>query len=600
MENIEIRCRLKALREIMQKEGMDFYLIPTADFHNSEYVGDYFKVREFFSGFTGSNGTLLIWQDGAGLWTDGRYFIQAEKELEGTGISLFRMAEEGVPNITEFLMDHMQTGQTLGFDGRVVAAKEGRKLGEMLSSKGITLACDKDLAGDVWEMRPPLSAKPLQLLPLSLTGMEADEKLCLVREAIKKEKASALLFTKLDELMWLLNVRGSDIECNPVALSYGYLNEKKMYFFVQKAALNESVRQCLNSQGIEILSYEEIGNFLERETGEDVVLLDGRQCSYSLYKKVQSSARGIVEGASPAEALKAVKNPTELENMKKVYLQDSAVVTKFIYWLKKNIGKEKMTELSSATYLDDLRSKIPGFFDLSFPTISAYGENAAMMHYEATSENYKELKAEGMLLVDSGGQYLGGTTDVTRTVVLGPISEEIKRQYTAVVSGMLRLSNARFLYGCSGRNLDILARGPLWDMGIDYKCGTGHGIGYILNVHEGPQSIRWRFAQGAKEAVLEEGMIVSDEPGVYITGSHGIRIENILAVKKDIKNESGQFMCFEHLTYVPIDLEAIDTSYMTEEDRLALNEYHSRVYEKITPLLNEEEKAWLKEATRMI
>lgn len=600
MENIEIRCRLKALREIMQKEGMDFYLIPTADFHNSEYVGDYFKVREFFSGFTGSNGTLLIWQDGAGLWTDGRYFIQAEKELEGTGISLFRMAEEGVPNITEFLMDHMQTGQTLGFDGRVVAAKEGRKLGEMLSSKGITLACDKDLAGDVWEMRPPLSAKPLQLLPLSLTGMETDEKLCLVREAIKKEKASALLFTKLDELMWLLNVRGSDIECNPVALSYGYLNEKKMYFFVQKAALNESVRQCLNSQGIEILSYEEIGNFLERETGENVVLLDGRQCSYSLYKKVQSSARGIVEGASPAEALKAVKNPTELENMKKVYLQDSAAVTKFIYWLKKNIGKEKMTELSSATYLDDLRSKIPGFLDLSFPTISAYGENAAMMHYEATSENHKELKAEGMLLVDSGGQYLGGTTDVTRTVVLGPISEEIKRQYTAVVSGMLRLSNARFLYGCSGRNLDILARGPLWDMGIDYKCGTGHGIGYILNVHEGPQSIRWRFAQGAKEAVLEEGMIVSDEPGVYITGSHGIRIENILAVKKDIKNESGQFMCFEHLTYVPIDLEAIDTSYMTEEDRLALNEYHSRVYEKITPLLNEEEKAWLKEATRMI
>ncbi|MCH5269775.1 MAG: aminopeptidase P family protein [Lachnospiraceae bacterium] len=600
MENIEIKSRLKALREEMQKAGMDFYLIPTADFHNSEYVGDYFKVREFFSGFTGSNGTLLIWQEGAGLWTDGRYFVQAEKELEGTGIELFRMAEEGVPDIPEFLESHMQKGQTLGFDGRVVTAKEGEKLAKILSSKEITLACEKDLAQAVWEERPALSCKSLQLLELSLAGMEVKEKLRLIRDALKKEKASALLFTKLDELMWLLNVRGGDIECNPVALSYGYLSEEKMYFFVQEAALDKSAQGFFQSQGIEVLPYETIGGFLGQEIKDDIVLLDSSQCSYSLYKKVQASARGIVEGISPAEALKAVKNPVELENMKKVYLQDSVVLTKFIYWLKKNIGKEKMTELSVAEYLDNLRSKIPGFLELSFPTISAYGENAAMMHYEATPENYKELKAEGLLLVDSGGQYLGGTTDVTRTVVLGPVSEEIKRQYTAVVAGMLRLSRARFLYGCSGRNLDILARAPLWDMGIDYKCGTGHGIGYILNVHEGPQSIRWRFAQGAREAVLEEGMIVSDEPGVYMAGSHGIRIENILAVKRDIKNESGQFMHFEQLTYVPIDLEAIDASYMTKEDRLALNEYHSQVYEKISPFLDEEEKEWLKEVTRWI
>lgn len=600
MENTEIKSRLKALREAMQKAGMDFYLIPTADFHNSEYVGDYFKVREYFSGFTGSNGTLLIWQEGAGLWTDGRYFVQAEIELEGTGIELFRMAEEGVPDIPEFLESHMQKGQTLGFDGRVVTAKEGEKLAKILSCKEITLACEKDLAQTVWKERPALSCKPLQLLDISLAGMEVKEKLRLIREALKKEKASALLFTKLDELMWLLNVRGGDIECNPVALSYGYLSEEKMYFFVQEAALDEAAWAFLGRQGIGVLPYEEIGSFLEQEIKEDSVLLDSSQCSYSLYKKVQSSARGVVEGTSPAEALKAVKNPIELENMEKVYLQDSAALTKFIYWLKKNIGGEKMTELSVTAYLDDLRSKIPGFLELSFPTISAYGENAAMMHYEATPENYKELKAEGMLLVDSGGQYLGGTTDVTRTVVLGPVSEEIKRQYTAVVSGMLRLSRARFLYGCSGRNLDILARAPLWDMGIDYKCGTGHGIGYILNVHEGPQSIRWRFAQGAKEAVLEEGMIVSDEPGVYVTDSHGIRIENILVVKKDVKNESGQFMRFEQLTYVPIDLEAVDASYMTKEDRLALNEYHSQVYEKISPLLDEKEKAWLKEVTRRI
>lgn len=600
MENKEIKNRLGALRGEMRKEGMDFYLIPTADFHNSEYVGDYFKVREYFSGFTGSNGTLLIWQDGAGLWTDGRYFIQAEKELMGTGIDLFRMAEEGVPDIPAFLDSHMEEGQTLGFDGRVMTAKEGERLAKVLSAKNIVFACDKDLAETVWKERPKLSCKPLQLLPVSLTGMELKEKLRLVREAVGKEKASGLLFTKLDELMWLLNVRGSDIECNPVALSYGYLNEKGMHFFIQDKALDEEAHAYFKTEGVTVLPYEEIGIFLEKEIGEDTVLLDSSGCSYSLYKKVQSAARGIVEGTNPAEALKAVKNPVELANMEKVYLQDSAALTKFIYWLKQNVGKEKLTELSAAAYLDELRSKIPGFLELSFPTIAAYGENAAMMHYEATPENYKELKAEGMFLVDSGGQYLGGTTDVTRTVVLGKISDEIKRQYTATVCGMLRLSKARFLYGCSGRNLDILAREPLWNMGIDYKCGTGHGIGYILNVHEGPQSIRWRFVQGAKEAVLEEGMIVSDEPGVYITGSHGIRIENILAVKKDVKNESGQFMCFEHLTYVPIDLEAVDVKYMTEEDRLALNEYHSRVYEKISSLLNEEEKEWLKEATRMI
>lgn len=600
MENSEIRRRLKALREAMRSEGMDFYLIPTADFHNSEYVGDYFKVREYFSGFTGSNGTLLIWQEGAGLWTDGRYFIQAERELEGTGIDLFRMAEEGVPDIPTFLESHMQAGQTLGFDGRVVTAKEGERLAKILSSKNIFLAYEKDLAKAVWKERPALPCKPLRLLPISLTGMEAKEKLRLVREAAGKEKASGLLFTKLDELMWLLNVRGDDIECNPVALSYGYLNEKGMHFFVQEEALDEAAHAYFKTQGIAVFSYEEIGIFLEKEAGDDIVLLDVNGCSYSLYHKVQAAARDIVVGTNPAEALKAVKNPVELENIEKIYLQDSAAVTRFIYWLKQNIGKEELTELSAAAYLDDLRSRIPGFLELSFPTISAYGENAAMMHYEATPEHYKELKAEGMLLVDSGGQYLGGTTDVTRTIVLGNISEEVRRQYTATVSGMLRLAGARFLYGCSGRNLDILARAPLWNMGIDYKCGTGHGIGYILNVHEGPQSIRWRFAQGAKEAVLEEGMIVSDEPGVYISGSHGIRIENILTVKKDVKNESGQFMRFEQLTYVPIDLEAVDVQYMTEEDRLALNEYHSRVYEKISPLLNTEEREWLKEATKRI
>lgn len=600
MERYEIQARLGALRAVMEKEGMDFCLIPTADFHGSEYVGGYFKAREYFSGFTGSAGTLLVWRDGAGLWTDGRYFVQAQRELEGTGITLFRSAEEGVPDIPAFLEEHMEEKQTLGFDGRVLTAKEGEKLARLLAPKQIVFATEKDPAGEAWPERPPLAAGPVRVLNKMLSGMETEEKQRLVREALKKQHATALLLTGLDEVMWLLNVRGEDIACNPVALSYGYLNENALYFFVQKGALGEEASSYLAKHGILVRAYEEIGSFLEKETKKDKVLLDMGRCSYSLWQKVKAGAAALVEGKSPVEALKAVKNPVELANMEKIYLKDSAAVTKFLYWVKKNLGHENMTEMSVARHLEDLRREIPEYLDLSFPTIAAYGANAAMMHYEASADSNAEIKPEGMLLVDSGGQYAGGTTDVTRTIVLGELPAEIKRQYTAVAAGMLRLWKARFLYGCSGRNLDILARGPLWKMGIDYKCGTGHGIGYILNVHEGPQSVRWRFAGGVEEAVLEEGMVLSDEPGVYIAGSHGIRIENVLAVKKDIKNESGQFMRFETLTYVPVDLDGIDVSCLEEEDRKALNAYHALVRKKISPFLTEEERAWLKEATRAI
>ena len=600
MGSVEIRKRLRRLREVMQRENVDYLLIPTADFHNSEYVGEYFKAREYFSGFTGSAGTLLVWKDGAGLWTDGRYFVQAQKELEGTGITLFRMAEEGVPDIPSFLRRQMKKKETLGFDGRVLTAAEGERLLRQLASLKIVFASEKDLAGEAWQERPALSARPLRVLEKELTGKDTKAKLRAVRKALREKNATALLLTGLDELMWLLNVRGEDIACNPVALSYGYVNQKSMYFFVQQKALDDRARAYLKEQGVEPRPYEEIGDFLERETGKDRVWLDISRCSYSLCRKVRAFAEGTIEGKSPVEALKAVKNPVELSNMKKIYLKDSVAVTKFIYWVKTHVGKEKMTEMSAASYLDGLRREIPEYLDLSFPTIAAYGANAAMMHYEPAPENDTEIKAEGMLLVDSGGQYAGGTTDVTRTIVLGKLAPEIKRQYTAVAAGMLRLWKARFLYGCSGRNLDILAREPLWKLGIDYKCGTGHGIGYILNVHEGPQSIRWRFAQGAPEAVLEAGMVVSDEPGVYAAGSHGIRIENVLAVKQDTVNESGRFMNFETLTYVPIDLDGIDTAYLTEEDRQALNEYHAMVRRKLSPWLSEEERAWLKEAARAV
>ncbi len=600
MENKIIKDRLTNLRNAMKQEGMDFYMIPTADFHNSEYVNDYFKVREYFSGFTGSNGTLVVWQDGAGLWTDGRYFIQADKELEGTGVTLFKMAEEGVPTIREFLAENMQAKQTLGFDGRVVTAAEGLRLEEELAKKEIAFIYDKDLAETVWTDRPALPGGKVTLLPEELNGASVAEKTSEVLKVLDAGGADSLLLTKLDDLMWLLNVRGCDIECNPVALSYGYISKDKTVLFIQKQALNAEADAYFDNHNIIIRDYDDITTFLEKETGKDIkILADKRHCSYCLYKKAQAGAT-VMEGQNPTELLKAVKNPTELSNMEKVYMQDSVAVTRFIYWLKKNIGKIEITEISAAEYLDNLRREIPGFLDLSFPTISAYKENAAMMHYEATAEKHKVLAPEGMLLVDSGGQYLGGTTDVTRTIVLGEISDEIKCHYTAVVSGMLALTNAKWLYGCTGRNLDILARKPLWDMGIDYKCGTGHGVGYILNVHEGPQNIRWRYMEGMSEAVLEAGMDVTNEPGVYIAGSHGIRIENVLVAKNDVKNGDGQFMRFDTLTYVPIDREAVDFRYLTAETRIQLNQYHEAVYEKISPYLTEEEAEWLKAVTKPV
>lgn len=600
MENVKIKERLLKLRNAMKRAGMDYYMVPTADFHNSEYVSDYFKVREYFCGFTGSNGTLLVWREGAGLWTDGRYFIQAENELAGTGVTLFRMAEEGVPTLYEYLAANMKEGETLGFDGRVVTAAEGLRLEEMLAGKNIVFAYDRDLAEEVWTDRPALPCGSLRVLPADITGAAVQEKTAAVLEGIKKCGADSLLLTKLDDLMWLFNVRGCDVECNPVALSYGYIGETKSFLFIQQGALNRKVEDYFAGCNVALRPYEEITAFLEKEAEKKVrILADKRHCNYCLYKKAEAGG-SVTEGRNPTELLKAVKNPVELANMEKVYIKDSAAVTKFIYWLKKNIGKKEITEITAADYLEGLRRQIPEFLDLSFPTISAYKENAAMMHYEATPASFKKLAQEGMLLVDSGAQYLGGTTDVTRTIVLGRISEEIKRHYTAVAAGMLNLTHAKWLHGCTGRNLDILARGPLWNMGIDYKCGTGHGVGYILNVHEGPQNIRWRFSDGMTEAVLEDGMDVTNEPGVYIEGSHGIRIENVMVAKNDVKNGDGQFMHFETLTYVPIDLEAIEVKYLTEETRGYLNDYHRAVYEKISPYLSEEERDWLKAVTKAV
>lgn len=597
MENMVIQERLKALRERLQLEGIDYYLIPTADFHNSEYVNAYFTVREHYCGFTGSNGTLVVWQEGAALWTDGRYFIQAEHELEGTTVELMRMLQEGVPTIEEFLEKEMQKGQTLGFDGRVVSTTEGLRYEKALREKNIRFAYDQDIAGSIWEDRPPLPAGPVTVLPEEVAGRSTARKLADVREKMGKEGADSFLLSKLDDLMWLFNIRGCDVECNPVALCYAYITKEEAHLFIQEKALDDSVRADLKEKQVQLHPYEEIVSFLQALPEGGKVLVDRRQVSYALYKAI-SEKQELVEAANPTDLLKAIKNPVELANMEKIYLKDSVALTKFIYWVKTNIEKTEITEISAADYLEQLRRAIPEFLDLSFPTISAYGANAAMMHYEPTPENFAVCKPEGMLLVDSGGQYLGGTTDVTRTIVLGPITEEQKMHYTLVAAGMLQLTAARWLYGCTGRNLDILARQRLWNIGLDYQCGTGHGVGYILNVHEGPQSMRWKFTGNQNEVPFEEGMNITNEPGVYIQDSHGIRIENVMVAKNDVKNEYGQFMHFETLTWVPIDMDAIEEKYLTEEQRMLLYGYQKQVYEKISPYLTSEEAEWLRKETR--
>ncbi|SDA50804.1 Xaa-Pro aminopeptidase [Butyrivibrio sp. INlla18] len=604
-ENTEIKGRLANLRKKMAELSVDYYMMPTSDFHNSEYSADFFKVREYFCGFDGSNGTLVVSKDEAGMWTDGRYFIQAENQMKGTDVVLFKMMNPGVPTIAEYLEKNMKSGQTLGFDGRVISTSIGEDLEKKLSDKGVRFKIDKDLAEDVWTDRPELPCHDMYVLSDELCGKSFKEKLSDVRKKMEEYGTKAHLLSKLDDIMWLTNLRGNDVECNPVALSYAYITMDQFVLFVQSKEVTADVKAYCDKVGIALKDYHELTSFLETVKFDGDVLYDKRNTNFLTYKTLNKKAADcgvkLVDKYNPTELMKAVKNETELKNIREVYVKDSAKLTEFIYWVKQNVGKVPMTEYTAAMKLDGMRAELPGFIELSFPTISAYNANAAMAHYEATEDNAAEVKAEGMLLVDSGATYMGGTTDVTRTIVVGEISDEIKKHYTATVSGMLNLAAANFMEGCTGRNVDTFARAPLWNIGLDYNHGTGHGIGYMLNVHEGPHNIRWRFAKGADEQALLPGMIVSDEPGVYVEGSHGIRIENIVEVVDRCETEAGKFFGFEHLTYVPIDLEAIDKKYMDAKSVEQLNAYHKAVYNKISPFIKDEAVLdWLKEATREI
>lgn len=592
----EITERITRLRRLMETYHMDAYLVPTADFHESEYVGEHFACRKYITGFTGSAGIALIMKDWAGLWTDGRYFVQAAAELKDSGVELMKMGQPGVPTVEQYLADHMPEQGVLGFDGRVINSKTGESLQERLSRKQASICSDHDLIGEIWENRPELSAEPVWILEEKYAGQAAAEKIKNLREAMKKAYADVHIITTLDDIVWLFNIRGNDIPCNPVVLSYLMVTGENLYFYVNPQVISDEVRAYLESLGVSIRPYNDIYADV-KELKDHTVLLEKSRVNFAIYESVQAQNQ-IIDQMNPTVYAKTQKNATEIENMKKAHIIDGVVMTKYIYWLKKNIGKIPMDECSVADRLDQMRRE-HGALDISFNTISAYGKNAALCHYHAVPEHCASLQARGLYLVDSGGQYYEGTTDITRTIALGPVTDEEKEHYTLVLMSMLRLGHVKFLEGCTGLSLDYAAREPFWKRGLDFNHGTGHGVGYLLNVHERPIGIRYRVVPERQENTpFMPGMVCSDEPGIYIEGSHGIRTENLIYCKKDEKTDYGQFLSFEYLTYVPIDLEPVDVSLMEEQDLAWLNEYHAQVYEKIAPYLDTEEAAWLKEVTR--
>ena len=591
--------RLERLREKMRERGIDVYVVPTSDFHESEYVGEHFACRKYITGFTGSAGTAVVTMTEAGLWTDGRYFVQASGQLKGSDVALMKMGVEGVPTVLEYIGQKLPEGGKLGFDGRVINELLGEDMEAAVSGKHGTVVYGEDLVGMIWEDRPALSREPVWILDEKYCGKSAGEKIGDLRRAMKQAGADVHVLTALDDIVWLLNIRGNDVPCNPVVLSYLVVTDSQVLFFVQEEALDDEVKAYLNGLGVTVRPYDSIYEYV-KTLRDQAVMVEKSRVNYALCHNLDSSCR-LIDRMNPTALAKAVKNETEMENLRRAHIKDGVAVTKYICWLKKNIGKIPMDEMSVADKLEEFRKEQEGYLEPSFDTISAYGPNAAMCHYSATEESKAVLEPRGLYLVDSGGQYYEGTTDITRTIALGELTAEEREHFTLTVMSMLRLGNVKFLHGCRGLNLDYVAREVFWQRGLNFDHGTGHGVGYLLNVHERPNGIRWKVVPERQDSgVLEEGMLTSDEPGIYIEGSHGVRTENLILCRKAEKTEFGQFMRFEFVTFVPIDLDAIDKSIMRQEDVDLLNAYHKEVYEKISPYLTEEEAAWLKEYTRAI
>ena len=591
--------KLEKLRSLMNGAGIDYYVIPTDDFHASEYVGDYFQARKYISGFTGSAGTLLVGKEFAGLWTDGRYFLQAEEELAGSGIELMKMGVEGVPSLVEYLKEHLGTDKVLGFDGRCVSADFVGELKAALNGQELNIVYDKDLVGELWEDRPALSKKPAWFLDEESCGAARKEKIAGIREEMKKKDAKALLLTSLDDIAWLLNMRGDDIAYNPVVLSFCLITEQEVRLFIQKESLNEEQEMQFVKDGILLDEYLKVYDYIQTLPAESIWLND-QKTSYALMENLPKEVK-LIKGMTPVAYTKCVKNKKEQENIRQAHIKDGVAMTKFMYWLKANAGTVEMTEISVAEMVKKFREVQEGFVEESFTTICGYGAHGAVIHYHATEESNAKINPEGLLLVDSGGQYLEGTTDITRTFAMGPVTEEEKKNFTTVLKGNLRLGNVKFKEGCTGENLDMVARQPLWEAGLDYNHGTGHGIGFVLNVHETPARINWKGRPGYGENdPFKPGMIVSNEPGFYKAGAHGIRLENLILCQEAETTEYGRFLNFETLTLVPFDLDAVDVTLLDCKEKQLLNDYHSRVYNTLSSYMTEEELAWLKKATRAI
>lgn len=590
----EIKNRLTALRKQMQAHQLSAFIVPSTDPHSGEYVPEHWESRKWISGFTGSAGTAVITLEDAGLWTDSRYFIQAEEQLADTGIRLFKDRLPETPSITEWLGSIVKEGDKVGIDGWVNSHQEASGIQQELKVYGMELeTMTQDIFDAIWENRPSLPQTPVFILDETRTGSSCSEKIGRIQEAIAKNGASAIILSALDEIAWSLNLRGDDVHCNPVFISYLLISKEGHTLYILEEKITEEVRQYLNQHQVKIKSYsalaEDLRTFKENHQG---ILQISPLANEALYDLSTQYVDTIVQ-ASPVALMKAVKNETEQAGFRKAMERDGVALVKFLRWLKEAVPAGNETELSVDKKLYELRAEQTDFKGISFDTIAGYKEHAAIVHYEATPETDIPLKPEGLLLLDSGAQYLDGTTDITRTIALGPLTEEEKKDYTLVLKGHLHLQNAHFPAGTCGTQLDVLARIAMWKAGINYLHGTGHGIGHFLCVHEGPHQIRMNHMP----PLLEPGMIVTDEPGIYKSGRHGIRTENTLLIVPAQETEFGKFYRFEPLTLCPIDKEAIAIDLMTDEELIWLNEYHQLVYHRLYPLLTEEEQAWLKEAT---
>lgn len=592
-QNMEIQNRIAALRDFMSQCGISAFIAPSTDPHSGEYVPAHWESRKWLSGFTGSAGTVVVTKDNAGLWTDSRYFIQAEEQLEGTGIQLFKDRLPETPSISEWLGNVLSKGEKVGIDGWVNSMQEATGLRKELQTYGLELTLVEDPFLYIWNDRPTLPQTPVFIHGLEYAGVSCCDKINKIKEAIKGKGATSIILSALDEIAWTLNLRGDDVHCNPLFISYLIISEKKNTLYILEEKVTEEVRSYLKEHNVEIEDYKNFSKNLKAFSEKDEEVLQiSPQANEALYT-LASQHTNVIIAPSPVALMKAHKNPTEIAGFRKAMERDGVAMVKFLRWLKDAVKTGEETELSVDEKLYELRAEQANFKGISFDTIAGYKEHAAIVHYEATPETSIPLKPEGLLLLDSGAQYLDGTTDITRTIVLGPLTEEEKKDYTLVLKGHLQLQNAQFPAGTCGTQLDVLARIAMWKAGINYLHGTGHGVGQFLSVHEGPHQVRMNHMP----TLLEPGMTLTDEPGIYKAGRHGIRIENTLVIAPAQESEFGTFYKFEPLTLCPIDKEAILIDMLNDEELNWFNEYHQMVYNRLKPFLNEQEQAWLEEAT---